>query len=88
MEYIKKNYKSLLLIFILILGLVVGLVLIKNPKIFKSRANLESVGKITGDNMQKLNPDEAKNLELPGNEEGNITTFKVQGNQFSVRYSP
>lgn len=88
MEYIRKNYKSLLIMIILGLGLVAGIILVKNPKIFKSKANLESVDKISGDNMTKLNPDETKNLQLPGNEEGNIPTFKVQGNQFTVKYSP
>lgn len=88
MEYIRKNLKSILIVAILAVGLVVGMYLVKNPQIFKSKADIQTVDQISGDNIRKLTPEEVKQLSLPGNEEGTVPTFKVQGKQFTIRYSP
>ena len=49
MEYIKANFKGLLLIFLIISGIVVGLYLVSHPQIFKSRANAEAVNVVAND---------------------------------------
>lgn len=87
MEYIRKNLKSISIVAILAVGLAGGIYLVKNPKIFKSKAQLQAVDQITGDNIKKLTPEETKQLNLPGNEEGDLPTFKIQGKQFTIKYN-
>lgn len=89
MEYIRKNLRQLLIVFILFLGLAVGVYLVKNPKIFRSKANSKpadslKVSDSDGKNIEKLNPDEAN--EFGGNE--NVPAFRIKGSTFRIQYSP
>ena len=59
MEYIKHNLKSILIVFVIFGGLIVSLILIKNPTIFKSKAAADidypSALNITDEQNQQLN---------------------------------
>lgn len=52
MDLIKKKYKSIIIISLLLLGLFVTVYLVKNPQIFKSRANADRFQVIDGDGNQ------------------------------------
>lgn len=59
MQYIKNNLKSILIIALIFVGLIVSLILIKNPTIFKSKAAADidypSALNITDSSSQPLN---------------------------------
>lgn len=89
MEYIRKNLKSLLIVFFLILGLAVGMYLVKNPKIFRSKANDKpadslKVSDSNGENIEKLNnPEEA--TKFGGTD--NVPVFRTKGSTFTIHYN-
>lgn len=48
MDIIKKNTKSIIILVLVILGLVITVYLVKNPQIFKSRADVDALS-VTAD---------------------------------------
>lgn len=61
MELIRQNYKTLVFIFILLIGLILGLILIQRKQIFKSRANFSIFNSVT-----------VSEIDQNGKEKGNI----------------
>lgn len=90
MKYLRKNIKPLLIVFILLLGLVVGVYLVKNPKIFRSRANSQPANSLqvtdyNGENIERLNDQEA--VEFGGNDNVPVFRIKDKGSTFKIHYS-
>lgn len=88
MEYTRKNFRHLVVIFILLLGLAVGLYLVRNPKIFRSRASSKpadnlKVSDSERENIEKLSGEEA--AEFGGTE--NIPVFRTKGSTFTIHYN-
>ena len=61
MELIRQNYKTLIIILILLIGLILGIILVQRKQIFKSRANLDIFSSVT-----------VSEIDQEGNEKGNI----------------
>lgn len=53
-DYLKKNIIAVLIVSILLIGLLIGVYLVKNKQIFKSRANSNIFDSIT---VSELDPD-------------------------------
>lgn len=58
LELLIKNWKHLLVLGILTVGLIVGVYLVQTQKIFQSKAtdNIDSILKVTDDQDQELKP--------------------------------
>ena len=49
-SYLKDNFKAIFTVFIVLAGIVIGIILANNPQILKSRADTNSLVKINANN--------------------------------------
>lgn len=87
MELITQNWKKILVIGLMLAGLAVTMYLALNPQIFKSKAAMESVNKLSGENIERLDQTQVEKLGVDGIDQ-DTPVFKVRGNNFTIHYNP
>lgn len=84
MELLVDNWRRITIVGLLLVGIVAGVYLSLHPQVFKGRANIQAADKLSGQNVQRLSPQDLSEMGL--NE--NTPTFKVNGSDFTVHYNP
>lgn len=80
MDILRKNWKRISVLALLVVGLVVGLYLVQHPQIFKPKAANEDIKKALQGDFHPVEDTNQDGILVP--------TFEVNSRKFKIHYSP